>query len=131
MGWEMYITRADTWSEGIDNPITSEEWLKLVEDDEELSLNPRNGEFNALWHGESKQIEPWLDWGRGCVYGKQPDVALYCKMLQVAERLKAKLLDEDDREYVLPSDLLSPSWAKSAMLKRMSLWERFVARLKK
>ncbi|ROR11606.1 hypothetical protein [Erwinia sp. JUb26] len=131
MGWEMYITKAETWSESADNPISSVEWLKLVEEDEELSLNPRNGEFNAIWRGESEHIDPWLDWNRGCVYSKQPDVALYCKMLQIAERLNAKVLDEDDREYVLPSDLLNPSWAKSAMLKRMSLWERFVAMLKK
>ncbi|EOI1001233.1 hypothetical protein [Citrobacter braakii] len=44
---------------------------------------------------------------------KHPDEALYCKMLQVAEKLNAVVVDDDDHKYLLPSDLMNTSWALS------------------
>lgn len=44
---------------------------------------------------------------------KHPDEVLYCKMLQVAEKLNAVVVDDDDHKYLLPSDPMNTSWALS------------------
>ena len=43
---------------------------------------------------------------------KHPDEVLYCKMLQVAEKLNAVVVD-DDHKYLFSSDLMNTSWALS------------------
>lgn len=48
MGVEFHITRAECWFDSESNPISSDEWLALVEQDPELKINAINGEFNAI-----------------------------------------------------------------------------------
>ncbi|ENL6781637.1 hypothetical protein AB5Q74_003532 [Salmonella enterica] len=122
MGWELHIIRSENWFDSASNPISSEEWLQLVDDDKELSIDRKNGAFFAIWSGQSEQNESWLDWNDGRISTKHPDEALYCKMLQIAEKLNAVVVDEDDHKYLLPSDLMNPSWANpSTMGKKESL----------
>lgn len=45
MGWELHIIRTENWFDSASNPISSEEWLQLVDDDKELSIDRKNGEF--------------------------------------------------------------------------------------
>ncbi len=42
MGADFHITRADQWYFSEENPITAEEWLAYVDQDSELTLDPRN-----------------------------------------------------------------------------------------
>lgn len=73
----------------------------------------------------------WLDWNDGRTSTKHPDEALYCKMLQIAEKLHAVVVDEDDHKHSLPSDLMNPSWANSSPVgKKQSLWEKLISKLK-
>ncbi|EJH7013980.1 hypothetical protein NFT50_003184 [Salmonella enterica] len=131
MGWELHIVRTEYWSDSASDPISREEWLQLVNDDEELSIHNKNGDTYAIWSGQSEHDEPWLDWSDGRVSTKHPDEALYCKMLQVAEKLNAIVIDDDDHKYLLPSDLMNPSWAKSSPTdKKQSLWGRLISKLK-
>ncbi|MEK9496091.1 hypothetical protein V2H77_06430 [Photorhabdus sp. P32] len=113
MGWELHITRAECFSMNEDCQISSDEWLALVAEDDELFIDERSGQFHAIWTGKSVDEDPWLAWSDGNIHTKHPDTALYCKMLQIAEKLNAKVVDDDDRLYLLPTDLENPSWAKS------------------
>lgn len=45
MGWELHIVRTENWFDSASNPISSEEWLQLVNDDKELSIDNKNGVF--------------------------------------------------------------------------------------
>lgn len=45
MGWELHIIRTENWFDSASNPISSEEWLQLADDDKELSIDRKNGEF--------------------------------------------------------------------------------------
>ncbi|HFN3654586.1 TPA: hypothetical protein ACHFTV_001460 [Klebsiella pneumoniae] len=131
MGWELHIIRTENWFDSASNPISSEEWLQLVNDDKELSIDRKNGEFFAIWSGQSEQNESWLDWNDGRISTKHPDEALYCKMLQIAEKLNAVVIDEDDHKYLLPSDLMNPSWANtSSTAKNTSLWRWLTSKIK-
>jgi hypothetical protein len=111
MGWELHIIRTENWFDSASNPISSEEWLQLVDDDKELSIDRKNGEFFAIWSGQMNTMNLWLDWNDGRISTKHPDEVLYCKMLQIADKLNAVVVDEDDNKYLLPSDILKPSWA--------------------
>jgi hypothetical protein len=104
MGVEFHITRAENWFENDDSQITAEEWLSYIQNDPELRLNTENGEYSAIWLGLSKHEEPWLDWSSGNIYTKWPDTALYRKMLQIAEALKAKIQDDDGNVYFTQED---------------------------
>ena len=100
MGYDLHITRADSWSENATARITAEEWLALVDADPELSLVPENGPYFASWSGPSKDIDPWLDWSDGNVYTKAPDSALLRKMVQLADRLHARVQGDEGEFYI-------------------------------
>ncbi|MEZ7799379.1 hypothetical protein ABUS55_22900 [Citrobacter pasteurii] len=131
MGWELHIVRTECWFDSARDPISREEWLQLVNDDEELTIDNVNGDSYAIWSGQSEHDKPWLGWYDGRISTKNPDEALYCKMLQVADKLNAIVVD-DDHKYLLPSDLMNPSWAKSSPVsKKQSLWEKLISKVKK
>ncbi len=60
MGWELHIVRTENWFDSASDPISREEWLKLVNDDEELTIDNVNGDSYAIWSGQSEHDEPWL-----------------------------------------------------------------------
>ncbi|AIR59902.1 hypothetical protein RJE46_00540 [Cedecea neteri] len=109
MGWEMHITRAEHVWDGESHPIFPEEWIQHVNNDSELSFDPKNGQYHVLWRGNEIN---WLDWDTGNISTTSPGQELYCKMLDIAAALNAKVLDDDGRVYLLPDDLFNPSWAK-------------------
>jgi len=52
-------------------------------------------------------------------------------MLQIADKLNAVVVDEDDHKYILPSDLMNPSWANtSSTAKNTSLWRWLISKIK-
>ncbi|EBI0041195.1 hypothetical protein EZY05_18880, partial [Salmonella enterica subsp. diarizonae serovar 61:k:z35] len=112
MGWELHIVRSENWFDSENDSISSKEWLQLVNSDKELSIDNSKGDFYAIWNGQSEHDEPWLNWNGGRIYTKHPDEVLYCKMLEIADKLNAFVVDDDCRKYELPGDLLNPSWAK-------------------
>lgn len=131
MGCELHIIRTENWFDSASNLISGEEWLQLVDDDNELSIDRKNGEFFAIWSGQSEHDEPWLDWNDGRISTKHPDEALYFKMLQIADKLNAVVVDEDDHKYLLPSELMNPSWANtSSTTENTSLWHWLISKIK-
>lgn len=115
-----HIVRTEDLSDSASNPISSEEWLQLIRDDKALSMDNKKDNFFAIWSGPGEHDEPWLNWlnwlnwSNGRIYTKHPDEALYCKMLEIAGKLNAVVVDDNDRKYALPSDLLNPPWAKTS-----------------
>jgi len=101
MGYDVHITRAELWAENEGHWITAEEWLRVVEEDEELQLDPHpsNGPYMAIWNGPSENSEPWLDWADGNVFTKNPDAPLLAKMIELAGKLKAKVQGDDGEIY--------------------------------
>jgi|GEM_PF-1056906 len=101
MGYDVHITRAESWAENEGHWIAAEEWLRVVEEDEELRLDPHpsNGPYMALWNGPSEGPEPWFNWSDGNVYTKNPDAPLLAKMIELAEKLNAKVQGDDGEVY--------------------------------
>lgn len=99
MGYDLHVTRADDWADNKGHEISVDEWLRFVGEDPELRLAGYNGPYFALWSGPSKYRDPWLDWHAGNLYSKNPDKAIVEKMLQIAERLGARVQGDDGEFY--------------------------------
>lgn len=108
MGYDLHITRAEFWAENDDDYISAEEWLDLVETDAELSLNTDNGPYFAMWSGPSEYDEPWFNWWEGNVYSKFPDPKMLEKMLQIADKLDARVQGDDGEIYESTNDHPGP-----------------------
>lgn len=130
MGWELHIIRTENWFDSASNPISSEEWLQLVDDDKELSKDRKNVEFFAILSGQSQHNGPWLDWNNGRISTKHPDEALYCKMMQIADKLNAVVVDEGGHKFLLSSDLINPSWVNLSYSGKKSLWRWLISKIK-
>ena len=100
MGYELRITRAELHFMNEVNWITPEEWLAVVEEDPELTLNNEFDPYKALWSGPSKYADPWLTWYEGNIETKHPDEPLIEKMCQIAIRLNAKVQGDDGEIYL-------------------------------
>ena len=61
MGYELHITRAESWSENAGAEITADEWLTVVRLDPELEIDTTQGPYFARWSGQSRYPDPWLD----------------------------------------------------------------------
>ena len=104
MGYDIHITRANDWDKNQGFEISTEEWLNLVQDDPDLIPVPENGEYFVVWHGTTQYSETWFDWSNGNIDTKAPDKATLRKMLQIAQKLNAKIEGDEgeiyDEEYI-------------------------------
>ncbi len=105
MGYDIYITKARSYSSNQGFEISPEEWLRIIEADSSLEIDQENGRFFARWSGASKLKEPWLDWEEGNIFTKYPDRALLGKMLEIAKILNAKVQGEEGEIYNSVEDI--------------------------
>ena len=118
MGYDLYITRAKSWLETEQSPIPQSEWDEVVAADAELEISTedfyeRKGargdeRFHAIiWTAHRDRVPLWfID---GAIQTKNPDEATVMKMVQIAKKLKARVIDEDDAEYGPDGNPLPPA----------------------
>lgn len=109
MGYELHVTRAGDWAENDASQISPEEWTKLVESDPELQFDTRNGPYFAVWAGHVEHPQSWFDWSEGNIHTKSPDRPTLGKMLQLAQRLGAKVQGDDGEVYESVDDHPGPA----------------------
>jgi hypothetical protein len=107
MGYDLHITRAEEWTDSRRVPIRAKEWLRIVDQDPELTVDPRdNGPHFVLWTGHWIDGDhPWFDWSRGQIFTKNPDGKTLGKMLKIADRLGARVQGDEGEVYTSPADL--------------------------
>lgn len=99
MGYDFHITRKRVWCDRDGPAVSAEEWLRLVDADPELRLDPENPPYYVLWSGPSENPEPWLDWANGEIFTHIPDPSLIRKMVEIGARLGAKVQGGDGEAY--------------------------------
>jgi hypothetical protein len=104
LGYELHITRAEFWAENEERIIGRDEWLRLVEQDPELTIDEQNGPLFANWGPVADGYSPWFDWSEGNVYTKNPDRNTLGKMLQIAALLGATVQGDDGETYTSVDD---------------------------
>ena len=124
MGYELHITRAKHWAENEDHQISAEEWLSIVANDDELILDTTNGPYFANWSGSSTYSEPWFDWIDGDIFTKNPDRAIFEKMLLLAKKLNAKVQGDEGECYNNIEDFPDISQPIHEPLSDLYWWQR-------
>lgn len=104
MGYELHITRAEFWAENKRNRITREEWLSVIDEDAELTIDEHNGPLFAEWIPTTRHYSPWFDWSEGNIYTKNSDRKTLAKMLQIAESLGAVVQGDEGEIYATVND---------------------------
>ncbi len=107
MGYDLHITRAESWINSEETPISLDEWREYVNNDPEIKIDPvnnhRDDELIVLWFGEdgiyNELDDRWFCWNEGQIYTKNPDNAAMRNMIQIANTLNAKLQGDEDEEY--------------------------------
>ncbi len=103
MGYDLHITRKEYhWDEN-GPAITSEEWLNVVNEDPELSIDDANGPYFTIWSGKCSYPDPWFDWDEGNIYTKNPDEPIIAKMLEISKIFNAKVQGDDGEVYTRPT----------------------------
>lgn len=122
MGYELHITRQENWFDEEDsNQISFDEWIKILDEDKEMRLDNLAEATNA--NGESISVGSeglcvwtkysgngmngnyaWFDYHRGNIDCKNPDNEIIRKMLDIAERLNAKVQGDEGEIYHLSPD---------------------------
>jgi len=117
MGYDIHITRKQDWSDEDDaNKITLTEWTDYVQSDSEMKLDNYAETENdvgekiryenqgiAIWTSYSKHgLEDnfaWFNFFNGNVTVKNADAELRNKMIDIAERLNAKVQGDEGETY--------------------------------
>lgn len=114
MGFDVYITRARTFLKTKDHPIAQQEWDQIVSQDPTLKPSTedyydRRSECGGverfhpvLWTAHPNLPPLWLI--DGAIETKSPDTRTMLKMAELAQRLGANLLDEEDGWYTMGKD---------------------------
>ena len=108
MGYNLYITRASSWLDRGEHPISAAEWQSVVDADATLFINEADYSQHAEEDGHIETIHPiewtasdenclWYD--NGAIECKNPSPTWISKMVEIACQLNAKVLGEEDEEY--------------------------------
>lgn len=120
MGYDVHITRADSWAENEGHEIAGEEWLAIVQADSELTHSIEDGPYFVRWHGTTKYPETWFDLVNGNIDTKNPDKATMRKMLQIANALGANVQGDDGEIYgELECEMFDDSYLDSQVFGRV------------
>jgi hypothetical protein len=108
--------------EGEQHPIAREEWLAYVERDDELrrvtaaeieANKPFVKPDDAAWiepRGDgTDKVLAWFGYHKGLIDVRNPHAETLQKMADIAEHLKANVVDENDNVLVDPG-LPQPTW---------------------
>jgi hypothetical protein len=122
VSWYVHITRAQRWTEGERHPITRQEWLAYVDSDAELRRvtsaeveehKPFVKPDDAAWiepRGDGgDRVLAWLGYHKGVIDVRNPHAETLQKMADIAEDLKANVVDEEDNLLVDPGPP-QPTW---------------------
>lgn len=117
MGYEVHITRQENWFDEDDSrEISFYEWTQILAHDNEMRLD--NFAEATTTSGETIRVESeglsvwtkysgnglnnnyaWFDYSRGSIVCKNPDDEIINKMLDIAERLNAKVQGDEGEIY--------------------------------
>ncbi len=130
MGYSLYITRRKDARDDDGPSITVDEWKSLVESDPELDFKDDRIPLTATWSGKSQWPDPWFSYSErwGCIDTKNPDAPVVEKMLEMAEKLNARVLGQDGEIYTSSTEYYWEDEDESPPPDPRPWWKRFFRR---
>jgi hypothetical protein len=134
MGYDLHVTRADTWLDSEATPITFDEWQAYFVTDPSLRSGGEESPECVLWADHPREPFP-IWWYEGEVRCKNPDEATVAKLVAIARQLGARVLGDDGEEYSIgPAGAVQhrqppPPRDATQRKRRNSWWERLIDQL--
>ena len=110
MGYEIYVTRADSHLDTQQHPIPEADWLAVSSKDASLRVSTEDFLDRRLPNGHIERIHPWrwtahpdeppLWFIDGALSATSPDNSTVSKLVQLARELNARVIGEEGEEYV-------------------------------
>lgn len=138
MGYDVFITRAEHLDKNSDQPISETEWKALLQSDSSLEVSPADYFERRTADGKTERFQMVL-WTAhpdrppfmlidGAVQITSPDEKTIQKMVEMAVRLRARVIGEEGEVYPLdpPPPVRSSPPAKVAFL-TWPLWKQLLA----
>jgi hypothetical protein len=99
MAYDLHITRRQYWASEDGPSIGLAEWAQYVAMDPDVVPDPQNNEEDYIYSGHP--TSPWpILWSRGDLLVGSADDAMLAKALAIAARLDARVLGDDDEQYL-------------------------------
>ncbi|KPA19576.1 hypothetical protein MHK_000197 [Candidatus Magnetomorum sp. HK-1] len=96
MGYHVTITRR---RDGKNNPISKKEWENFVSLSSDLSLEKlQDGNIYTVWK-INNEIIGTLGWSYGEIWTKNPEDKFLAKMIEIANRLDARVQGDEGEYY--------------------------------
>lgn len=116
MGYDLYITRKQDWSDTDGHDITLDDWMGVIAVDRSLQVDPQRAaavDPRVASGAKEPSHAVWLDWPerragtdeawiwleRGNLVATDPDQRVRQKMFLIAVQLDARLMGEDGEVY--------------------------------
>lgn len=116
MGYDLYITRKDDWSDSEGPDITMDDWTEYLFIDASLEIDQKRAEAvdpRVASHSKEATHTRWLEWpGRipdedeawmwleqGNIVASDPDADFRRKLFLIADGLGARLMGTDGETY--------------------------------
>ncbi|MBT8415866.1 MAG: hypothetical protein KJO42_00340 [Silicimonas sp.] len=116
MGYDLYITRKDDWSDTSGPDISMDDWTEYLFIDKSLEIDARRAaeiDPRVASHAKEPTHTRWLDWParvpdeneawmwieQGNIVATDPDIDFRRKLFLIADGLEARLMGTDGEVY--------------------------------
>jgi hypothetical protein len=96
MGWELHITRKEWWADPKGPQISFDEWQAYLVTDPEVKKGPNNSKDDFLIIQNEGEWPLWYNPRLGELHTKNPSKNIINKLKEIATRLDARVLDDND-----------------------------------
>jgi len=113
MGYNLCITRKDEWFDEHGEEIELEEWLAVIDADEELKPDAENIATDpsvAIWLAQGGTPRMWFWMSEGDIVGKNPNPEALAKMHEISVALGARLMGEECEHYDAAGNASQPDF---------------------
>ena len=147
MGYDIRITRQENWfDDNAKNRISLEEWKDFLSGDPEMRIDnsaEAKTKSNEIIRAESEGLSvwtkysgngldrnfAWFDYNKGNIVCKNADEEIITKMLDIANRLNAKVQGDDGELYEQSENKKNtsklPTDEESNQIEQQKPWWRF------
>ena len=98
-GYNLHVTRKVHWANDVGPKISFKEWKEHVSADRDILRDQNNSEFDFVVTLPNETFPVWYNTRTNEIYTKNPSKNAIRKLIEIAEKLKAKVQGDEGEFY--------------------------------